>query len=412
MTNVLQRRFVIASMAAISVLLLVLVGAINLANFSISARRVEQVLSQLVESEGLYTPPNMPQGNSPHGPNVPTPDDMMGARYFFVRFDADGAAVQTNVSHILAVTEEEAQYIAQEIYQGGAQSGYTGSFRYQMAHALDGRSSLVICLDTSSQQRSAVTVLLVSVFVGLLCWLAMLMLVILLSKRAIRPIAITLEKQKQFVTNAGPELKPPLAILLANTDALELHQGESKWSRNIRTQTVRLSGLMQNLLVLAKMDEGGGALPTAEFSLSLLTGEVLDFFKEPAAAKGITLRSVIQPDVMLRANRESIVQLLSVLLDNAVQYTPAEGSIQVVLTKEKSGIVVQVENSVETPPEGDLERLFDRFYRGDPARTQKSGGYGIGLSAARAVAEAHGGTITARCDRPRATMIFTVKLSG
>ena len=280
----------------------------------------------------------------------------MGARYFFVRFDADGATVQTNVSHILAVTEEEAQHIAQEIYQGGGQSGYTGSFRYQVAHALDGRSSLVICLDISSQQRSAATVLLVSVFVGLLCWLAMLLLVILLSKRAIRPIAITLEKQKQFVTNAGHELKTPLAMLLANTDAMELHQGETKWSRNIRTQTVRLNGLMQNLLVLAKMDEGGGSLPTSEFSLSLLTGEVLDFYQEAAVAKGICLAAAIQPEVTLRANRESIVQLLSVLLDNAVQYTPTEGSIQVVLTKEKSGIVVQVENSVDTPPEGDLER--------------------------------------------------------
>src|SRR5699024_9991037 len=233
---------------------------------------------------------------------------------------------------ILAVTEEEALHIAQEIYRGGVQSGSTDSFRYQVAHALDGRSSLVVCLDISSHQRAVVTVLLVSVFVGLLCWLAML-LVSLLSKKAIRPIAITLEKQKQFVTNAGHELKTPLAILLANTDALELHQGESKWSRNIRTQTVRLNGLMQNLLVLAKMDEGIGSLPTSEFSLSLLVGEVLDFYQKAAAAKGIRLRATIQPDVTLRANRESIVQLLSVLLDNAVQYAPAGGTVRAALSK-------------------------------------------------------------------------------
>ena len=144
----------------------------------------------------------------------------------------------------------------------------------------------MICLDVSSQQRSVATVLLVSTLIGLLCWLAMLMLVILLSKKAIRPIAVTLEKQKQFVTNAGHELNPPLAILLANTDALELHQGETKWSRNIRTQTVRLNGLMQNLLVLAKMDEGRGSLPTSEFSFSLLIEEVLDFYREAAAVKG------------------------------------------------------------------------------------------------------------------------------
>lgn len=410
MTKALQRRFVIASMTAISVLLLVLVGAINVVDFSISAKRMEQVLLQLVESEGLYTPPNMQQGDPPHAPNAPTPDDMMGARYFFVRFDEDGAVVQTNVSHILAVTEDEALHIAKEIYQGGSQSGYTGSFRYQVTHALDGRSSLVICLDISSQQRSVVTVMLISAFIGLLCWLAMLMLVILLSQKAIRPIAVTLEKQKQFVVNAGHELKTPLAILLANTDALELHQGESKWSRNIRTQTVRLNGLMQNLLVLAKMDEGGNSLPTSEFSLSLLTEEVLSFYQETASAKGICLRSVLQPELMLRANRERIVQLLSVLLDNAVQYTPTDGTILAVLTRDKSGTVFQLENSVDTPPEGDLERLFDRFYRGDPARTQKSGGYGIGLSAARAVAEAHGGSITARYDALRTRMVFTVKL--
>ena len=90
-----------------------------------------------------------------------------------------------------AVTEEEALHMAREIYRGGAQSGYSGSFRYQVAHALDGRSSLVICLDVSSQQRSVVTVLLVSTLIGLLCWLAMLMPVTLLSRKAIRPIAIS-----------------------------------------------------------------------------------------------------------------------------------------------------------------------------------------------------------------------------
>ena len=85
------------------------------------------------------------------------------------------------------------------------------------------------------------------------------------------------------------------------------------------------------------MDEGSGSLPTSEFSFSMLIEEVLDFYREAAAVKGIRLNAVIQPDVMLRANRESIVQLLSVLLDNAVQYAPADGSIRVVLTKEKSG---------------------------------------------------------------------------
>lgn len=111
--------------------------------------------------------------------------------------------MQTNVSHILAVTEDEALCIAQQIYQGGSQSGYTGSFRYRVAHALDGRSSLVICLDISSQQRSAVTVLLVSVFVGLLCWLAMLMLVILLSKKPFAPSQLRWKSKNSLLPTPG-----------------------------------------------------------------------------------------------------------------------------------------------------------------------------------------------------------------
>lgn len=223
----------------------------------------------------------------------------------------------------------------------------------------------------------------------------MLLLVVGLSKRAIRPIAVNMEKQKQFVTDAGHEIKTPLAIILANTDAMELHNGESKWSRNIRTQTERLSGLMKNLLTLSRMDEGNVMTAMTELDISGLVREAADTFKEPAALKHIQIITSIKGDLKLHANREQMVQLVSVLLDNAVKYSPENDSIELVLDGSQREIVLKCRNACHALPEVPADRLFDRFYRGDTARTQKSGGYGIGLSVARAIVEAHKGTIKA-----------------
>lgn len=417
MTKILQKKFVVTAMTAISLLLCFLLGLINLVTFMIDDRRINDVLDILIRSEGSYSPPSFHGERPPFQkfalPDTPSPDNVMGARYFVVFFGEDGTVVHTDVSHIYAVTAEEAREIAAHIRAGSAVSGRYEQFRYRVSDS-PGRNresgSFVIFLDVSTMQGFRWTVLLVSCVGGLLCWFTMLLLVILLSKRAIYPIAQNMEKQKQFVTNAGHEIKTPLAIILANTDAMELHNGKNKWSQNIRAQTVRLNGLMQNLLTLAKMDESGDGFPMSEFSAYLLMEETLDLFRETAEEKGITLQTELATDIMLRANRESIMQLVSILLDNATKYTPVNGNITVSLKKSDRQAVLQVKNTCEEPPEEDLEKMFDRFYRGDTARTQSRGGYGIGLSAARAITEAHGGTITASYEKKTMVMTFTVKL--
>ena len=238
----------------------------------------------------------------------------------------------------------------------------------------------------------------------------MLLFVILLSKKAILPIAENIEKQKQFVTDAGHEIKTPLAIIMANTDAMELHNGENKWSRNIREQTVRLNGLMQNLLALAKMDEGAVKLPSSDILLSSLLEEILPAFYEPAALKEIIIEENIQPNIIMHGNRDSMSRLITILLDNAVKYTSKQGNIIIYLERKEGVITLSIKNTCDMLPEVDPEKLFDRFYRGDSARTQKSGGYGIGLSAARAIAESQKGSITASYEENQ--IIFTVELKN
>lgn len=216
----------------------------------------------------------------------------------------------------------------------------------------------------------------------------MLLVVLLLSKRAIKPIAVNLERQKQFVTDAGHELKTPIAIILANVEALELLGGESKWSRNIREQAARLNGLTQNMLTLAKADEAR-KVATTEFSLSLLTAEYAEMFREPMSMRAITLDAEIAEGVTVRAVRADTARVLSILLDNAARYAKEGSTVRLSLR----GTCLRIENECDALPNCPPEKLFDRFYRADGART--GGGYGIGLSAAEAILVAVGGTVTA-----------------
>lgn len=408
MTEFLKRRFIVTAMAAVTALLVVVIGAINLVNLTTQHRRTTQMLEELSRAGGVYTPPERPEGLPPRPAlSDPSPDDMMGARYFTVELSAQGAGIHADLRHIFSVDEEEALEWAEEVSAGGRLSGDYGHFRFQVQEGPRGGKTIVF-LDVSAQLRGMMAIGATSLLAGGACWLAMLLLVSLLSKRAIAPIAESMEKQKQFVTNAGHEIKTPLAIIQANTDALELHSGESKWSRNIRTQVARLDGLMKNLLILAKMDEvRGQVLPAADFSMTLLLEELLDQYRELAEAGGVTLEVNLEEGVMLHADRNSVSQLLSILLDNAIRYTPSGSAAAISLFKKERGVFFRTENPCAEPVE-DPERLFDRFYRPDSARSRESGGYGIGLSAARAIAKASGGSVTARYGEGR--IAFTVKL--
>ena len=419
MQKTLQKKFVITAMAAISVLLLILLGAINGLNFWQTDRQTDRLLETLTRQAaaaprsepGMLPFPDMSGKREPgdfFSPPV-TEDHAMSARYFCVWFDREGSVVQTDIGRISSVSGEEAKEYAEKIYEQGKESGRLNRFEYRRMPARDGQGELLLFLDTSAQRYALLLVLALSAGIGILCWFGMLLLVILLSNKAILPIARNLEKQKQFVTDAGHEIKTPLAIIMANTEAMELCGGETKWSRNIKAQTARLGGLMQNLLVLARLDEGVWELPASDFSMSRLLEEALPTFCESAALKNVMIEAKIGQGIELHSNRENLLRLVSILLDNAVKYVPKGGEIAVTLKRQGRETLLQVENDCEELPVDEPEKLFDRFYRGDSARTQKSGGYGIGLSAAQAIVENCKGEIRA-VYRGDSRIVFTVRI--
>lgn len=410
MIKTLQRKFVFTAMIAISVLLLLLLGAINTVNILTVEHQTDRKLTMLAENE--ENPNNTPKRPDDKPPKEPLGqknkyDDFLSSNFFVVQFDEKENIVCTDISRMPSIDADAARTIAQKVRQENSPSGQMGRFQYVLRERHMGSGTVAVFLDISGERDSCIRILLLSIAIGLICWLMMLLLIILLSKRAIRPIAENMEKQKQFVTNAGHEIKTPLAIIQSNTEAMELYNGENKWSRNIKAQTARLDTLTKNLLTLARMEENSSNLKISNFSLSQLLTEQTAPFAESLSLRSITMDTHIQPEVFFRANREHIAQLVSVLMDNATKYTNTGGSVAVSLEKSDKHVKMQFKNTCDPLPTVPPEQLFDRFYRADAARTQKSGGYGIGLSVAQSITEAYKGKISAQYENGN-TIAFTI----
>jgi len=400
MIKTLQKKFVITSMIAITILIIALLGAINIANIVMVRNQSNRTLSMIADNEGNINnlppldgevPPDMP--NRGRGKN--DYDTFIASNFFIVRFSEDKSASFVDVARTSTVSEDDAVEYAKQALDAGKCEGKIDNYRFCVKEARFTNGTNVVFLDTSSEIQSLLRVLLLSAAIGFACFLIMLLIVILLSRRAIRPIAENIEKQKRFVTDAGHELKTPLAIIRSNAEAMELYNGENKWSKNIKEQTVRLADMTENLLLLSRMDEGGNKAVKATFNLSEVAGKAGDAYTESFKVRNIEFDTAIEPDVMAYADRAQCEKLIGILLDNALKYANDYGSTILICHKEDNRAILSVENTCEKLPEVAPEALFDRFYRADTARTQATGGSGIGLSVARSIAAANDGSITA-----------------
>lgn len=396
MIRTLQKEFTVTAMIAVTVLLVLLLGGINLFNILSVVRDGEALLGALAAQKDFGPAPRdeflRPDGEDGLFRRSPDAGDRMSALTFSVRFDGDGALVGSDLSRIADLGEEDAAALARQALDSGKTGGRIGSFRFRVVQPAP-ECRTVVFLDMSRQAHELLRVAALSGLGGIAAWLAMLFLVRTLSRLAIRPVAENMERQRRFVTDAGHELKTPLAIIRANAEAMELMGGESKYSRNILSQAARLSDLMQNLLTLARYDEGAALQDRQALSLTALTQEVWDSFLAPAELKKLSCSADLARDVTVSGSPVQLRQLLSILLDNAVKYCPEGGSLSLSLRREDKAVLC-VKNSVsEKAP--DPERFFDRFFRADASRSRETGGNGIGLSAAQAIAQGHKGSIHA-----------------
>ena len=321
---------------------------------------------------------------------------MSESQFFTVVQDGDGEVWVRGNSRQSEYTTEELSALARRALQSGRAGGFAEDWLFSVTDAGDGtRGAIFLNCQTRLGAVRALALISGAACLGaiLLAWL----LVALFSRRAIRPLIENAAQQKRFITDAGHELKTPLTVISANMDVLALETGDNEWIRSTQKQVSNLRGLVGELIYLSRLDEEDYALARAEVDLPAVLRDEAEPFAAMAEFAGKSLAVTAEDGLRVTGDEAALRRLISVLLDNAVKYAPEGDAIAVSLRGNGRKAALAVENGLKAPMDEDtLKHLFDRFYRADASRSRESGGYGIGLSVARAVAERHGGSIRAR----------------
>ena len=222
-------------------------------------------------------------------------------------------------------------------------------------------------------------------------------IVTVLSGWAVSPVKESLEKQKRFISDASHELKTPLAVICANADVLEKDIGQNKWLEYIKNQTVRMDGLVKDMLFLARADEGIQNGEYKEFDVGEAVLNIALEFESRAYESGKQYCYETESGILRVGNEERIKQAVAILIDNALKRS--SGEVRVTAKKDNGKAFIEVYNTGDGIDEKDYDKIFERFYRSEESRDRDSGGYGLGLSIAKSIVDSHKGKISVKSEK-------------
>ena len=290
------------------------------------------------------------------------------------------------------VTDEIRNY-AIEVSKRNSDEGYIGNYIYKVRKiGINGKE--VTLIESESTIKELKTTIIIAIVMGALGLVIIYIIAKKISKTIVKPVADSFEKQKQFVSDASHELKPPLAVIEANADVLQDKVGENKWITYIQNEVQSMNKLVNDLLVLARM-ENTNTINSQKFNLSKEVQMSVSVFESIIYEKKIKLETNINDGIEFNGDKEDIKHIISILLDNAIKHTKENGKIIVNTLKEKGNVKIEVKNQGEPIPEEEREKIFERFYRVDKARNRNEKRYGLGLSIAKGIVEKYKGTIEA-----------------
>ena len=384
-----------------------------------------------------------------------SPESQFDTRYFTVTINSKGEVENIDTSKIASISSENAAEYAKKLWKSGkkgdGKSGFAESCKYLTVDE-DG-STMYIFLSCQRELLTIRAYILASVGISVFGLVVVFIMIYFFSGKILKPVSESYEKQKRFITDASHEIKTPLTIIDANTEVIEMMEGENEWTSSTRKQVARLTSLTEKLVFLSRMDEQATKLEMLEFSLTDAILDTAEPFKTVARTKGKKLTIDVTDGILYTGDEKTIRQLVSILLDNAMKYSGCssagfeKGNInktnlnKTKLNKTNSNKTTQMQNDcvtiIDPAPEIELtmrpsgktriitvwntvdetanikkgrqDMLFERFYRTDTSHNSKTGGFGIGLSAAYAIVKAHKGKITAESKDGR-SIKFTIVL--
>ena len=387
-------RFIGAAMIAFTAVVLTLLGCVNIWNYWNITTQLDNTLTILYEVDESEFNLVFQEGAPPRGSSFPfTGEAPYMIRFFSVCYGESGELLNINQDYIASVSEDEALSFTGHVLEAGKERGFYGGYRYLMKTS-DGETT-VIFLNAERELYAVRDLLINTLLIAAICLVVVFFLVLFLAKRAVAPYMRNLEMQKQFITNAGHELKTPLTAISTSADVLAMEHADDEWVQNIQIQSGRLSKLIANLITLSRLDEERPALEKSEFSLNDALWETADSFMPLIRARGKTYSQSIEDSLTVTSNCAAVQQMVSILLDNAVKYSPPGAEISLKAFRKGRRTVIEVSNTCGEIDYSELKHIFDRFYRVDKSHSETVSGSGIGLSIARATAEALGGKISA-----------------
>lgn len=394
----LQRKFILICTVSVLTVVLLMFGIILALNISSMNRNIDILADRVSEGGGRF-PKNFDENFKLHKRPVKsegnfdfiTPETPFSTRHFTVFFDSENNITSTFTESIYSIDEQTAKDYAKRIIDNRNERGWVSNYRYKIFETESGKG--IVFVDGSMNRSALMQSTTIAGCVLLGCAALVLILIFLLSKKAVKPIAESYEKQRQFITDANHELKTPLTLILANAEIAQDELGKNEWIDDIMSEGHRMTELVNQLVALSRMDEENSKLNIAQIPFGQLVFDTVSEFESLANGRGKKLSLNIDRSIVYLGDEMLLHRLIGILLDNAVKYCDEDGEIKVTLEKRRR-IILSVENTYAAVGEIELNKLFDRFYRADKAR-KFTGGYGVGLSMAKSIAEKHKGEITA-----------------
>ena len=391
MIGKLRRKFVMISMMAVIIVSMSIFGIIIIESYKTTNGQIEEIMELIIENDGI-----IPDYKEKSNNNFITKETKFSTRYFTVKLNSEKEIINIDTSHVASITEDDIRSIVKNVLKFNKKSDFYEYYKYKIVNK--GDIKLMVFLDCSTQLNNLKLTAQKSAMVIFGELFIVLIIISAFSKRVLKPLIENMTNQKQFITNAGHELKTPLAVILADIDVLEMTIGEdNEWINSIKNQANSLNILIKNLLKLANTQEGKSDMEMADFSITKAVAEELQEFK--ALIKSRKIEFDDKKEVMIKGDQNTIKQLIIILLDNAIKYTPEDGTIRINLEKQGKNTKMEFSNTCENAKDVNINKIFDRFYRDDKSRNKKKEGYGIGLSIAKSIVEMHRGRISASVDK-------------
>lgn len=406
----MERRLRVQLVATVFISLAVLLGVVTLITRYVDSARMDSNADDILEIIMRY------DGSLPDDLTLPetgtdkepSEEATKEARYFVLHLDYNGDVVSSNLDYTTRVTQQQVAQYAQDALKQNTEKGYVGTFRFLVQKETDGGYTIAF-LDRQRQMDTLAFSVQWEAILSLIAALALTGIVALLSKHIVKPIIDSQRRQRQFVTNAGHDLRTPVSIISADADVLALDLGENEWIDDIKKQVRVMTDLTESLVTLAKAGEGVQH-DAQDVDLSDVVSQSVKGFGSRAQLEGHQLETQVQAGVHVAGEPSYLERMTSQLVDNALKYSAEGTPIQVSLGRKGSHAILVVRNQAEHVDPSEVKHWFDRFYQSDKARTHSKAGFGIGLSMVEAVAEAHGGKVVGEATPDGSTVTITVTL--